>query len=134
MKRALRPLIVRTARMLTDCMDVKFGLVKMDESRPEYWMLDELLTDDMARIALKMGVRKPTTPDVLAGKLGWEEDKVQKLLDEMAEIGIVEFNWKNADRHKQYELPIFVVGSCENFMMSEKMTAEHPEFRNSLKT
>ena len=126
MKKTLRPLIVRTARMLTDCMDVKFGLVKMDESRPEYWMLDELLTDDMARIALKMGVRKPTTPDVLAGKLGWEEDKVQKLLDEMAEIGIVEFNWKNADRHKQYELPIFVVGSCENFMMSEKMTAEHP--------
>lgn len=126
MKKELRPLIVRTARMLTDCMDAKCGLVKMDDSRPEYWLLDELLTDDMARIALKMGVRKPTTPDVLAGKLGWEEAKVRNLLDEMAEIGIVEYNWRNSDRHKQYELPIFVVGSCESLMMSEKMTAEHP--------
>ena len=126
MKKDLRPLIVRLARMITDCMDAKFGLVSIDETRPEYWMLDELLTDDMARIALKMGVRKPTTPDVLAKKLGWEEDKVQKLLDEMADIGIIEFNWKNVDRRKQYELPIFVVGSTENLMMSEKMTAEHP--------
>ena len=126
MKKDLRPLIVRLARMITDCMDAKFGIVSMDETRPEYWMLDELLTDDMARIALKMGVRKPTTPALLAKKLGWDEDKVQRLLDEMADIGIVEFNWRNEDRHKQYELPIFVVGSTENLMMSEKMTAEHP--------
>ena len=122
----MRELIVRLARMMTDCMDAKFGLMKMDETRPEYWMLDELLTDDMARIALKMRVRRPATSEDLANKLGWETGKVQKLLDEMADIGIVEFNWKNEDRHKQYELPVFVVGSVENLMMSEKMTAEHP--------
>ena len=62
----LRPLIVKVAKMLTDSMDAKLGLVKMDEKRPEYWMLDKILTDDMARMLLKMGVRKPTTPEALA--------------------------------------------------------------------
>lgn len=34
----LRPLIVKVAKMITGCMDAKFGLVKMDETRPEYWI------------------------------------------------------------------------------------------------
>lgn len=34
----LRPLIVKVAKMITDCMDAKFGLVKMDEACPEYWI------------------------------------------------------------------------------------------------
>lgn len=66
----MRPLILKTARMLTDCMDAKFGLVKMDENRIEYRLLDAILTDDMARAALKMGVRRPVTPEELAKKLG----------------------------------------------------------------
>ena len=123
----LRPLIVKVAKMITDCMDAKFGLVKMDETRPEYWMLDHILTDDMARMALKMGVRKPTTPDALAKKLGWSLDKTQSVLDEMVKVGIVEYNWHNEDHHKQYVLPVFVVGSAENFMLNQKLMEEFPE-------
>ena len=81
-----RKLIVRLARMMTDCMDVKLGTVKLDETRPEYWMLDKLLSDDMARLALKMGVRKPATAKELAGKMKWEEAKVQSLLDEKPDV------------------------------------------------
>ncbi len=113
--------------MLTDCMDVSLGLVKMDESRPEYRMLDAILTDDMARAALKMGVRKPTTPEALAKKLRWPVEKTQAVLDEMAQIGIVEYNWHNADRHKQYVLPVFVVGSAENMVLNETLMREVPE-------
>lgn len=122
-----RKLIVRLARMMTYCMDVKLGMVKLDETRPEYWMLDKLLSDDMARLALKMGVRKPTIPKELAGKMKWEEAKVQSLLDEMADIGIVEYNRHNADRHKQYVLPVFVVGSCENLMLNNGLLEKYPE-------
>ncbi|MCF0137622.1 MAG: FAD-dependent oxidoreductase [Oscillospiraceae bacterium] len=122
----LRPLIVKTAKMITDSMDAKIGIVKMDENRPEYRMLDRILTDDMARLALKMGVRKPTTPAELAKKLKWEEEKVQKLLDEMAETGFVEYNRHNADRHKQYVIPVFIVGSGENFMLNKKLMEEDP--------
>ena len=122
----MRPLIVKTARMLTDCMDVSLGIKKMDENRPEYRMLDAILTDDMARAALKMGVRKPTTPEELAKKLRWSVEKTQKILDDMADVGIVEYNRHNADRHKQYVLPIFVVGSVENMVLNEKLMKEVP--------
>ena len=122
-----RPLIVKVAKMITDCMDAKFGLVKMDSSRPEYWMLDHILTDDMARLALKMGVRKPTTPEALAKKIKWDVDKVQATLDEMVKVGIVEYNWHNEDHHKQYVVPVFVVGSAENFMLTDSLMEEFPE-------
>ena len=117
----MRPLIVKAARMLTDCMDVKAGLVRMDEKRMEYRLLDAILTDDMARAALKMGVRRPTTPEELAKKLHWSTEKTQTVLDEMAQLGIAEYNRHNADRHKQYVLPIFVVGSAENIMLNREL-------------
>ena len=123
----MRPLIVKTARMLTDCLDASAGLVKMDENRPEYKMLDAILTDDMARAILKMRVRKPTTPEQLARKLGWSVDKTQQILDEMADLGVVEYNRHNEDRHKQYVVPIFVVGSAENFILNKELMAKGPE-------
>ena len=123
----MRPLIIKLARMLTDCMDVTLGLTRMDESRPEYRMLDAILTDDMARAALKMGVRKPTTPEILAKKLRWTEEKTRDILEEMAQIGIVEYNRHNSDRHKQYVLPIFVVGSAENLMLNRELVEKEPE-------
>ena len=97
-----RPIIVKLAKMLTDCMDAKMGLVRMDESRWEYKMLDALLTDEQAELMLKMGRRKPTTAAELAKKTSGEEAKIQTMLDELADIGLVEYNRHNADRHRQY--------------------------------
>ena len=115
----MRPLIVKLAKMLTDCMDARLGLVRMDETRWEYKMLDTLLTDEMAELMLKMGRRRPTTAAELAKKTGWNEARIQKLLDELAEIGLVEYNRHNSDRHKQYVVPIFVVGSAENLVLNK---------------
>ena len=78
----MRPLIVKLAKMLTDCMDARLGLVRMDETRWEYKMLDTLLTDEMAELMLKMGRRRPTTAAELSEKNGWGEARVQQLLDE----------------------------------------------------
>ena len=123
----MREIIVKLAKHITDCMDVKLGQTKIDESRPEYWMLDAILTDEMAELMLKMKVRKPYTPAELAKKLKWDEARVQSLLDELAQTGIVEYNWHNEDHHKQYVVPVFVVGSAENLMFNEKLKAAHPE-------
>lgn len=122
----LRKNIVKLGKMITDCIDVKLGLVKMDESRPEYWMLDELLTDEMAELMLKMEVRKPITAAELAKRIKWDEARVEKLLDEIAKIGLIEYNWHNADRHKQYVIPVFVVGSSENLTLDDELIKEHP--------
>ena len=123
----MRDIIVKVGKHITDCMDIMLGQTKMDESRPEYWMLDAILTDEMAEMVLKMKVRKPYTPAELAKKMHWEEERVQKLLDEMAETGIVEYNWHNEDHHKQYFVPVFVVGSAENLCYNKKLSKEMPE-------
>lgn len=123
----MREIIAKLGKHITDCVDVQLGMTKMDESRPEYWMLDSILTDEMAELLLKMKVRKPYTVQELAKKIKWEENRVQKLLDEMAEIGIVEYNWHNQDRHKQYVLPVFVVGSAENLVYNRKLNKLMPE-------
>ena len=123
----MRPIIVKLAKMLTDCMDARLGLVRMDETRWEYRMLDVLLTDEMAELMLKMGRRRPTTASELSKKTGWEETRIQTLLDELSEIGLVEYNRHNSDRHKQYVVPIFVVGSAENLVLNKPLLEKHPE-------
>ena len=123
----MRPIIVKLAKMMTDCMDVRMGLVRMDETRWEYQMLDALLTDEMAELMLKMGRRKPATAAELSKRIGWEESRIQGLLDELSGIGLVEYNRHNSDRHKQYVVPIFVVGSAENLVLNKPLLEKHPE-------
>ena len=123
----MRDLIVKCIKHMTDCTDIMLGQTKIDENRPEYWMLDSILTDDMARIILKMKMRKPYVPAEIAKKLKWEESKVQQLLEEMAKTGIVEYNWHNEDHHKQYFVPVFVVGSAENLAYNKELVKEMPE-------
>ena len=45
----------------------------------------------------------------------------------MAVVGLVEYNWENPRREKQYVLPMFVPGSAEFTNMNEKQLHEHPE-------
>lgn len=113
-----RKKIIKLGKKITDRVDVKLGLAKLDVDEPEYFGLADVITDEMADIALAMEVRVPTTAAKLAKKLKKEEAYIQKLLDEMAVIGIVEFNRHNASRTKQYVLPIFVEGSAENMVMN----------------
>ena len=116
-----RTLILKLGQMITDRIGHK---VTVDD--PEYWGLAEVLTDEMAEVCLAMKVRKPMTLEEIAKKSGKDKERVQQLLDEMSVIGMIEYNWENADRHKQYVLPMFVPGCAEFMMMNKKQTEEHP--------
>ena len=116
-----RKLILKLGQMITDRIGHK---VTVDD--PEYWGLAEVLTDEMAEVCLSMKVRKPMTLKEIAKKSGKDKERVQKLLDEMSVIGMIEYNWENEDRHKQYVLPMFVPGCAEFMMMNKKQTEEHP--------
>lgn len=116
-----RKLILKLGQMITDRIGHK---VTVDD--PEYWGLAEVLTDEMAEVCLSMKVRKPMTLEQIAKKSGKDKARVQQLLDEMSVIGMIEYNWENEDRHKQYVLPMFVPGCAEFMMMNKKQTEEHP--------
>ena len=122
-----REKILKLGSMITN----RIGL-KATADDPEYWGLDALVTDEMADVALKMGVRKPKTIEQLMKLTKMEREPLQKLLDEMAWLGLIEYNWENLDgknpnHEKRYILPLFVPGSAEFLNMRRSQIDAHPE-------
>lgn len=122
---APREKIIKLGQMITDRLPAKLKGVTGND--PEYWGLAGLVTDEMADIALKMGVRKPKTLPELVKLTGKDEAHLEKILHEMAYIGLIEYNWENPQREKQYVLPRFVPGSAEFFNGRKEQIDEHPE-------
>ena len=94
---------------------------------PEYWGLASVVTDEMAEVALAMKVRKPATAEQIAKKCGKSLERTEELLQEMSVIGVIEYNWENADHHKQYVLPMFVPGCAEFMVMNKEQVETHTE-------
>ena len=119
--------LLKLGSMITN----RIGL-KTTVDDPEYWGLDGVMTDGMVDVALKMGVRKPKTIEQLMKLTKMERQPLQKLLDDMSWLGIIEYNWENLDgknpaHEKRYILPLFVPGSAEFLNMRRSQIDEHPE-------
>ena len=122
-----RKVILELGKKITDRIPYHLGLKELTVNDPEYWGLAEVLTDEMAEVALKMKVRVPETVENLSKKTGKPVEYLEKLLQEMAVIGIIEYNWENEDHHKQYILPMFVPGAAEFFVMNKEQAEAHPK-------
>lgn len=122
-----REVILKLGKMITNRVPIALGLEKLTTEDPEYWGLDALLTDEQAEVALKMKRRIPRTLDDMVKLTGMERDHVEKILQEMSVLGVVEYNWENERREKQYILPMFVPGSAEFTNMNARVLEEHPE-------
>ena len=119
--------LLKLGAMITN----RIGL-KTTVDDPEYWGLDGVMTDEMVDVALKMGVRKPKTIEQLMKLTKMERQPLQRLLDDMSWLGIIEYNWENLDgknpaHEKRYILPLFVPGSAEFLNMRRSQIDEHPE-------
>ena len=125
-----RKKIAKLGQMITDRVPAKLKGVTGDD--PEYWGLAGIVSDEMADVALKMGVRKPKTTGQLAKLTGMAREPLEKLLTEMAYVGLIEYNWENLDgknpgHEKRWVLPQFVPGSAEFFNMRRSQIDGHPE-------
>mgnify|MGYP003304971623 CR=1 FL=1 len=138
--KAPREKILKLGKKITDVIPHK---VKITVDDPEYWGMADIVTDEMADIALAMKVRHHYTVEQL-----WdlckvkEEDKAhfQDLLDEMSYVGLLEYDYGNHYDHngrtapqsaRRYCLSLYVPGSAEMFNMEEgpegnKRLREHP--------
>ena len=117
-----RELILKLGQKITDRIGVKVTV-----NDPEYWGLASVVTDEMAEVALAMKVRKPATAEQIARKCGKSLERTEELLQEMSVIGVIEYNWENADHHKQYVLPMFVPGCAEFMVMNKEQVETHTE-------
>ena len=133
--------IIKLGKKITDVAAHKLGKVTVND--PEYWGLADIVTDEMADVALTMKVRHHYTFKELC-KMNPEKakdpEKLQKLLDEMAFVGLLEYDYGNHYDHngrtaplgeRRYCLPLFVPGSAELFNMDEKfITPDGKEMEN----
>ena len=102
-------------------------LLGRKELKPfEYWAFAEVTTDEMADVLLKMKMRRPYTLADAVKATGTEAEPLEKLLDEMSYIGLLEYNWENPTRTKQWVLPMLVPGSAEFLNMRQSQIDEHP--------
>lgn len=122
-----REVIVKLAKMITDRIPQKLGMKKITKYDPEYWGLAAMCTDEMAEVALQMGVRKPKTLNQMVEITKMDRGHLEELLEQMSFNGVLEYNWENPQHEKQYVLPMFVPGSAEFSNMNAKVLEEHPE-------
>ena len=130
-----RELILKLGKKITDRILYKIPWVPkigetMTVNDPEYWGLAAMVTDEMAEIALKMKVHKGMTLPEIQKATGKDADYLENILQEMANVGLIEYNWENPTRTKQYVLPMFVPGSAEFFNMKWDNIVEHPQVAN----
>ena len=131
--------IIKLGKKITDVAAHKLGKVTAED--PEYWGLAEILTDEMADVALTMKVRTPYTFSQLCqmNHIAPEgEEKFQKLLDEMSYVGLLEYDYgyhydhdgrTHEQTERRYILPMFVPGSAELFNMEETADGDNPRLR-----
>lgn len=126
---------LKLGRKITDAMGHKISGVTSDD--PEYWGLREVLTPEMCDVANKMKLRQHYTfEQLLEMNKELEAIELQKLLDEMAVIGILEYDYgdnydhdhelKDRPRIRRYRLPFYVPGSAELFNSSVDRIAKNP--------
>ena len=125
----------KLAKKITDVVVHKITGVKTTD--PEYWGLREVLTIDMVRVLNKMKLRKfYTFEQLMKMNRELEPAALQKLLDEMSVIGIVEYDYgdnygyeapiEDAPKIKRYRLCFFVPGSAELMNSTVDRIAKNP--------
>ena len=118
----VRQPILKLASMVTNRL-----FYKMKPDDPEYWGLAALISDEEAEVCLKMKRRVPRTLEDIKKLTGKTEEQLNPMLEHMSIVGVLEYNWENPQREKQWVLPMFVPGSGEFTNMNADVLREHPE-------
>ena len=95
------------------------------EKHPEYYGLENVVTDEMAEVALAMDMRHYLPVAEIASRLKMEEAYVHEQLKELEYVGIVESRVR--DGKDEFTLIIYVPGIYELMVMNKKQTEDHPE-------
>ena len=122
-------------KKITDVVPHKLKGVTSND--PEYWGLKEVLTPEMVALGNKMKLRKYYTfEELMEMNKDMEPCNLQKLLDDMSIVGIIEYDYgdnydhngelKDKPRVKRYRLPYFVPGSAELFNSTVDRIEKNP--------
>jgi NADPH-dependent glutamate synthase beta subunit-like oxidoreductase/NAD-dependent dihydropyrimidine dehydrogenase PreA subunit len=119
---ALRKKIVKLCEMIGGIA----GMInKIDENSPEYYSLNCCVTDEMAEVALAMGLRKERTFQEIAKKCGKTVEETKRLAIELADLGVCKIlHYETEDRCL---IQIFAPGMLEMMVGATENVEKHPE-------
>ncbi len=120
----LRPKIVKLAKMVGGVAGM---MNKIDENAPEYYSLNAVVTDDMADVALAIGLRQPRTLEYIVEKCGKSREETLSLLTELADTGVCKVWTDKKDGKDRYFVNIFAPGMLEMMVNKREQLAVHPE-------
>jgi NADPH-dependent glutamate synthase beta subunit-like oxidoreductase/NAD-dependent dihydropyrimidine dehydrogenase PreA subunit len=100
-------------------------MVKIDEHAPEYYVLECIVTDEMAEVGLAMELRKAQTIEQISQKCGKSIAETEKLARKLAEVGGCVFYSK--DGIDLFELTVFVPGVMEKVVGNKQLCEKYPQ-------
>ncbi|MEG2519403.1 MAG: FAD-dependent oxidoreductase, partial [Oscillospiraceae bacterium] len=118
---AARKLIIKLAKKISGPTAL---LVKIDENAPEYYVLDCVVTDEMAEVGLGMELRKTQTIAQIAKKCGKSIEETDRLARELAQVGACIFHSENGE--DVFELTVFVPGVMEKTVENKELCEKFP--------
>jgi len=125
---ALRKNIARLARKICGATAM---MVKIDEKAPEYYVLDRIVTDEMAEVGLAMALRKPRSIEEIARRCGKPVEVTRELAMKLAVAGACIFHSEGGTDGSPgpdlYELTVFVPGVMEKVVSNRELCEKYPE-------
>ena len=100
------------------------GLIKVKPTDPEYKILEPVVTDEMAEVALKLEVRKPKTVQEIASLCKKPIEYVEKILFQLAVDGVIKV--ESEERIDKYFLELFVPGVMEYMVANKDNVEKYP--------
>lgn len=125
----LRPKIVKLAKIIGGASGM---LVKIDENAPEYYCMENIVSDDEADIAIAAGLRKERTAGWLAAKVGKTVAEIQPALDNLVYYGVFRRVYSEELGEDTYFMQIFAPGILEMMVNNQPLMAAHPEVGRAL--
>jgi len=92
---------------------------------PEYLILEPVVTDEMAEVALCMKIREKTTAKELAPKCGKSVEETERLLYQLAEVGVCFVN--NINGVDTFWYDTWVPGIMEMMVNNKKNVEKYPQ-------
>lgn len=117
----MRPLIMKLATKISVEAKSYTGITVRD---PEYRILEPVVTDEMAEVALAAKVRKNMTAEEIASRCKKPLEETKRLLWDLAVAGVMRVH--HADGWDYYMLPIWVPGIMEMMVANKEQAEKYP--------
>ncbi len=117
----MRPIILKLATKISLECGTYTGVTPND---PEYKILDPVLSDELAEIAMGLKVRKYSTAEEVAKRVKKPLERVREALNELQWIGFCRGAEK--DGVDKYNVPIWVPGIMEMMVGNKELCEKHP--------